>query len=286
MARSARPKTYDSALCDDTDRIIAEWKLERPGLFQEGTALVGRIRRLALHMESALVAGFKRFGLSHSDYDVLSTLRRRGTRVSQKELMNAVLRTSGTLTFRIDSLEKRGLVQRIPDPADRRGMLVVLTDKGRKLYDRAQPSHTANKEIIFAPLGDAEREQLAAIMRHLLLCFERDEIAELAQVNRSLVETFGLVVAAGELLEPVRGPAKAQSPLLVRWVRAGSPSGYAGLLRDDRIVSVDGLPVAAALDFKQALAARAKKPIVLVVRRGTRALTLKLNPPRGAGARN
>ena len=55
--------------------------------------------------------------------------------------------TSGTMTNRVDRLAARGLVERSPDPADRRGVIVRLTPDGKATVDGA-----------FAALLDAERE--------------------------------------------------------------------------------------------------------------------------------
>lgn len=52
-------------------------------------------------------------------------------------MLTQTLVTSGTMTNRIDRLTKKGLVERLPDPSDRRGVLVRLTDDGKDRADQA-----------------------------------------------------------------------------------------------------------------------------------------------------
>jgi DNA-binding MarR family transcriptional regulator len=73
------------------------------------------------------------------------------------------------MTNRLDRLEGMGLVRRLPDPTDRRGRLVELTAKGRRLVDKAVVDHIADEEKLIAPLSRAERQRLAGLLRKLLL---------------------------------------------------------------------------------------------------------------------
>jgi DNA-binding MarR family transcriptional regulator len=76
--------------------------------------------------------------------------------------------TTGGMTKRLDRLERAGLVQREPDPADRRGILVALTGKGRKVVDRAVEDHLANEARMLEALTDRERRALDAALAKLL----------------------------------------------------------------------------------------------------------------------
>jgi DNA-binding MarR family transcriptional regulator len=77
--------------------------------------------------------------------------------------------SSGATTNRIDRLEKAGLVERLPDPNDRRGTLVVLTEKGRRVVDEALVSHLANEEHLLSGLPASDRRQLTSLLRKLLV---------------------------------------------------------------------------------------------------------------------
>jgi len=79
-----------------------------------------------------------------------------------------MLTSSGT-TKRLDKLEEAGLIARSPDPADRRGTLITLTDAGRELIDRLTPDHLANEREIIAVLSEADQRRLADLLRKLQL---------------------------------------------------------------------------------------------------------------------
>jgi DNA-binding MarR family transcriptional regulator len=159
---------------DWVDHVLADWARERPDLDTAPVEVVARVGRLAKFLDAGLARNFRRFGLTRGDYDVIATLRRSGAPfcLPHKELMSAVLRSSGTISFRIDRLERRSLVRREPDPADARGTLVVLTDEGKRLFDEVAPAHLANEERLLAALTREERDAVARLLRKLLLAFE------------------------------------------------------------------------------------------------------------------
>jgi DNA-binding MarR family transcriptional regulator len=76
------------------------------------------------------------------------------------------------MTNRIDRLEQAGLVTRMPDPADGRSSLVVLTSKGRGLVDRMIERHAKNELKLLSSLTTRERTALARLLRTLLLSFD------------------------------------------------------------------------------------------------------------------
>jgi DNA-binding MarR family transcriptional regulator len=81
--------------------------------------------------------------------------------------------SSGTMTHRIDQLERAEWVKRIPDPSDRRGTLIVLTEQGLQLIDQAVEAHVANGHVMISALQESERESLMHLLRQLLLSFEQ-----------------------------------------------------------------------------------------------------------------
>ncbi len=155
---------------DRIDRLAAQWRAERPDLETGVMAEVGRLLVIARAIERRLEATAAEFGVHPSEGDVLFTLRRAGAphRLSPKGLADALLVTSGTMTNRLDRLEARGLVRRLPDPRDRRGLLVELTEAGRELADRAVEVHVAREEEMLAGLTPRERAQLSRLARKLL----------------------------------------------------------------------------------------------------------------------
>ena len=94
------------------------------------------------------------------------------TNVTCTELFNTLMISSGTITHRIDRLEQVDLVQRIPDPSDRRGTLVRLTDRGFNAIEKAVEAHVANGHGLIAVLEEEERKLLTRLLRKLLISFE------------------------------------------------------------------------------------------------------------------
>lgn len=94
---------------DHVDHILAQWRKERPDLDVEPMGLLGRLKRLTTHLGREVEAVLLKHGLSSSAFDVLATLRRAGApyRLSPGDLLAMTMVSSGTMTNRIDQLEKR-----------------------------------------------------------------------------------------------------------------------------------------------------------------------------------
>jgi DNA-binding MarR family transcriptional regulator len=155
---------------DEIDRIVEQWNRERPDLDASPTHTLQRITRLSLLQGVSFARVFAPYGISFGEYLVLAALRRAGPpyRMNPTSLFNAVILSSGAMTNRLDRLEAMGLVERQPDPADRRGRLVALTDRGRELVDAAVVDHLDNEHRLLGALDSEEREQLAELLRKLL----------------------------------------------------------------------------------------------------------------------
>src|SRR6202011_6022968 len=155
---------------DAIDRLVEQWNRERPDLDVSPTHVLQRITRLYLLQSASFADVFGRFGLSFGEYEVIAALFRSGPphRLKPSELVGALVLSSGAVTNRIDRVEAAGLVQRLPDPDDRRGTLVALTDRGRQVVDDAVVAHLANEERLVTALSARERAQLADLLRKLL----------------------------------------------------------------------------------------------------------------------
>jgi len=160
---------------DEVDELIAGWHAERPDLDLEPMQVLSRVSRLARHLDRARRAAFAAHGLEPWEFDVLSALRRTGPpyQLSPGALLRATLVTSGTMTNRIDRLAAAGLVVRAPDPGDGRGVLVTLTERGRRAADAALADLIAHERDLLAGLGPAQRAELAGLLRVLLTRFDR-----------------------------------------------------------------------------------------------------------------
>lgn len=165
-------------MIDRIDRLLAQWKRERPDLDTRAMGLVGRIQRAAATLRPRLDATHAQSGLQFESFDVLASLRRSGPpyQLTPTQLYREMMLTSGAMTNRIDRLEEAGLVARKPDPDDRRGTLVRLTTKGKALIDSAVVKHVANEERLLSALTAREQQQLNELLRKLLLAL--DDVTE------------------------------------------------------------------------------------------------------------
>jgi DNA-binding MarR family transcriptional regulator len=160
---------------DEVDRIVDAWARERPDLDVSPLHVLSRVSRLARHLDLARGSAFAEHDLEGWEFDVLSALRRAGEpyQLSPGSLVQQTLVTSGTMTNRVDRLERRGLVRRSPDPSDRRGVIVALTPAGRTVVDAAMADLLQRERELLAELPQGERDDLAAFLRRLLAPFER-----------------------------------------------------------------------------------------------------------------
>ena len=156
---------------DGVDEIVEQWRRERPDLDPTPIGIVGRVSRLARELEQRLEPVYREHGLDGGWYDVLATLRRSGPpyRLRPSEFTSALMLTSSGTTKRLDRLEQAGLIERGPDPEDRRGTLITLTSAGRELVDGTTAAHLANEAQLLGGLSEAEQRRLADLLRKLLL---------------------------------------------------------------------------------------------------------------------
>ncbi|WP_026414373.1 MarR family winged helix-turn-helix transcriptional regulator [Actinomadura oligospora] len=162
---------------DEVDRLVESWHTERPDLDVSPLLVLSRVSRLARHLDRARRATFAEHDLESWEFDVLTALRRAGApyELSPGRLLRATLVTSGTMTNRIDRLTAAGLVERHPDPADKRGVLVRLTDAGRTRVDAAFSALLEREHAILEALTPGDRETLGGLLRTLLVPFDTDQ---------------------------------------------------------------------------------------------------------------
>ena len=161
---------------DEVDRLVEAWRRERPDLDLGPMEVLSRVSRLSRHLEVARRAAFADHGIEQWEFDVLAALRRAGPpyQLSPGRLLRETLVTSGTMTNRVDRLTGRGLVERLPEPRDRRGVLVRLTDQGRETVDGALVSLLELERPLLSALGAEDRDRLAGLLRRLATSVETD----------------------------------------------------------------------------------------------------------------
>ena len=155
---------------DHVDDLLEELRglpavdLEVEGIIDR---LVGLSRRTRRSMEETLTA----FDLTHGEFKVLGWLRH-GDHSPGQLATNADL-SSGAMTNRLDQLERAGLVERRPDPNDRRGIKVSATEKGIETWVAAFAAQAEKEKLLVSALSREEMGELNALLRKLMIAFER-----------------------------------------------------------------------------------------------------------------
>ncbi|MFF4803303.1 MarR family winged helix-turn-helix transcriptional regulator [Streptomyces sp. NPDC001351] len=155
---------------DPVDTIMNQWATARPDLDITAMEVFGRVFRVAHAMGDRMDKVYARFGLSRGEFDVLATLRRASEpyTLSPRQLSATLMLTTGGMTGRLDKLERAGLLRRSPDPRDRRGLQVTLTEEGLKLVDEGVGAGSIVQTEVLSSLDDAQADQLAGLLRMLL----------------------------------------------------------------------------------------------------------------------
>jgi DNA-binding MarR family transcriptional regulator len=168
----ARPRTNAR---DHVDRFLEEIKDELPADMDFAVeGIVDRINGIRWRLQKMMDETLDQHGLTHGDWKVMNALRWVGKpyRRSAGDLARIADLSSGAMTNRLDQLEKEGFVRRVPDPNDRRGVLVELTDKGRRRHEEAIGVQVEKEALIAAALSEREKEQLNNLLRRVMLTLE------------------------------------------------------------------------------------------------------------------
>jgi DNA-binding MarR family transcriptional regulator len=235
---------------DSVDHLLDDWARERPDLDFTPVGVVYRLGRVRRQLEHHLADVFADHGLTPADFQVVVNLRRSGApyRMPQARLMDALGLTSGTVSLRLERLAKAGTVTREPDPDDRRGSLIRLTEKGLRLFDVIAPEHLANEDRLLSALTEEQRRTLAGLLRHLLASLESRPCPGAAQLGLRLESP----IVARRRRQAV---GLSDTPgLLVAAVERGSAADSAGLTQGDLIVEMNGRPALSTVALAELLA--------------------------------
>jgi DNA-binding MarR family transcriptional regulator len=131
---------------------------------------VGRVLVIAQRLEERVGAALLEHNLSLGQFDILATLRRNGRRgeLSPSELLKNVALSSGGMTARLDKLAEAGLIERKPDPNDRRMLVIELTTKGEQVIDAATAARFAEAREALPPFNSSELKMLENLLRRWL----------------------------------------------------------------------------------------------------------------------
>jgi DNA-binding MarR family transcriptional regulator len=241
------------------------------------TTLVEGLISTAAHLEPELEEALAEHGLTRPSYLVLlALLRADGHRLSQRDVMASVRRTSGTLSVRLARLERAGYVERERDPDDRRGAIVTLTDRGRARVEAARPAYEDTAERLVAGLPAGERAAFGEHLRRWLGFFEPDD---------RVAPRLGVAVAPAAVAQRMRRAVglPERHGILVMRVKRGTAAEAAGLSRGDLVVAAGGTEVHTIGDLHRAVA-HASGPLKLGVVRGVEERAVEVALPGNGGA--
>jgi DNA-binding MarR family transcriptional regulator len=161
--------------CDSVDENVEFWARLIPELDRETEGIVERIAAIAKRLDKSMEETVSQHAISYGEWKVLHSLRRAEPeyRSTPGKLSDRLGLSSGAMTNRLDRLEVEGLVRRLPDPNDRRSVVVELTEKGLERWREATGRQAEVEAGIASTLTQDEKRQLDAMLRRLLIQFER-----------------------------------------------------------------------------------------------------------------
>jgi DNA-binding MarR family transcriptional regulator len=173
------PQPHGEQPSDHIDAFLAE--LAIPGLDLTVEGIVDRIMGISRRIKRSMDETLEGYDLNWGEWTVLGTLSKAGPpfRLSPGELSRKHELSSGAMTNRLDRLEEAGLVRRVPNPDDRRGVLIEMTHEGNRIWHESVGAQAKKEALITGAALDAhEREELNSYLRRLMIAFEREERGE------------------------------------------------------------------------------------------------------------
>jgi DNA-binding MarR family transcriptional regulator len=162
---------------DHIDRFLERIAPALPDLDLEVEGIVDRISGLSKRLQRSMDETLAEFGLDHMEYKVLGALSQAGEpyRSTPGRLAKRMELSSGAVTNRLDRMEEAGLIRRLPDPNDRRGVVVELTEQGQTTYTNAVGVQAKKEALVAGALDEREKQRLNALLRKMMIEFERSE---------------------------------------------------------------------------------------------------------------
>lgn len=156
---------------DIVDALVDRWAEEMPRFDGKAKGLVYRLIYLNERYMAVMQSRLRKQGLTLGSYGVLACLRRQGEpyAMSPTAIFKALSLSSGGVSNLLEKMEKDRLVKRSPDPNDRRGVLVKLTNRGKVIADEAAALESAAEENFISDVSDAELSALNMMLRRILI---------------------------------------------------------------------------------------------------------------------
>jgi DNA-binding MarR family transcriptional regulator len=166
---------------DHVDDFLESIREELPDLDFEVEGIVDRIMGLSRRIKRMMEETCAEHGLTWGEWKVLGYLHRKAgptRRASPGQLAERLELSSGAMTNRLDRLEEAGLIERLRDPDDRRGVQVELTAAGRETYEQTTTAQAEKEALVASALSAREKKDLNALLRRMMITFEDFERAQ------------------------------------------------------------------------------------------------------------
>jgi DNA-binding MarR family transcriptional regulator len=159
---------------DHIDRLLQRLDASGASLDLEVEGIVDRVASINKRVHAALKETLADYGITPEDWGVLTSLslRKEGKVSSPGALARDLELSSGAVTSRLDRLESLGFIRRLPDPGDRRGVLVELTPEGRGAWESAIEVQGRKEAFFASALTKREQRELNDLLRKLTLAFD------------------------------------------------------------------------------------------------------------------
>ncbi len=158
---------------DSIDKRMEQWLEEIPALDPQVEGIVQRVGKLERTFKRLYEETLDAFGLSWGEWKVITCLRYGGSpyRSSPSRLSDECDLSTGAMTARLDKMEAAGTIRRLPDPDDRRGVVIELTDQGHALWQEVIDLEIEKESLVTSALTPAERSELNRLLRSLVVAF-------------------------------------------------------------------------------------------------------------------
>ncbi|GLO64776.1 MarR family transcriptional regulator [Oceanobacillus kimchii] len=122
------------------------------------------IMKASRTLEEITKKDIKKHGMRTSDFTILEALYHKGKQTI-REISEAVLINTGSITYVIDKLENNGLLTRSSNPDDRRAVYIEITDKGKEIMDDIFPKHQRVIEELFDGISEEEKQTVIDVLK-------------------------------------------------------------------------------------------------------------------------
>jgi DNA-binding MarR family transcriptional regulator len=174
--KPAAVSTTDEAGETSTDLLVKQWERERPDLDLTAFGILLRISGLSMMMRQYNQPFAGMLGIRTHELWVLYALRRGGKPYQMRptDIFKLLKVNSGTMTYRLDRLQETGMIERVPDPNDRRSVLIQLTAKGKRSVDLAMETSARQAAITLYPITQDKKrtQQFISLLRQLGTLYE------------------------------------------------------------------------------------------------------------------